>query len=215
MSGTKAKRGATPIVRYTRRGKKSLSAEEVLHDHMAAVTVNIQKTMAVLRTEAFSRALDLLCDEKRHLYLLGTSLAMHLLGYFSVLTRYMRSNFTLLTGDTANIAHQTATISEDAVLFALSYKRYANVTQTVMQHFHESGHEVIFLTDSYSAPGLQYASVPMVVDTGGHNMFNTRCSAIAVLEALINGMSVRYENTVPERYDAIGTMLRRLNVYSM
>ena len=203
----------TPIRRYARRAKKATPAEALLDEHLTVVANNLVRTREKIRPEAFAEALDLLCDEERHLFVLGSAASAHLLGYFSVLLRYMRGNVTLLGGDGSAVAHDVARMEPSAVLFAMTTMRYANRTTALLRHFFERGHPTILVTDSYAAPCIAWATVPLVMHAEGPNMFNTRCSALAILEALIAGMSTRLETTVPERYEAIDELLRLMDVY--
>lgn len=203
----------TPIKRYAARSKKPAPAETLLRNQFEAVGESLGKTLDRIGMADFSRALDLVCDETRPLYLMASSSSAHLLGYFATLADYMRPGVIRLNSDAPVIARQAAVLDPSAVLMAMAHGRYATVTSKVMQHFHERGHETILITNSYSAPPLVFATVPLVVCSEDGNMFQSRCAAIAVLETLIEGMSEKFGPGIPERYAAINGLLRHLDVY--
>ncbi len=205
----------SPLKRHALRVKKSDPVEALLHRHLQSVRTNLRLTLEQIKPGNFTRALELLCDENRRLFLVGCGGSGFLMGYCAMFMSYIRNNLTLLDGDSPDIAYRVARRKGNAVFLVMTTQRYANLSSTILRYAHERGHETILLTDSYSAPGLQYATVPLVVQIEGGGMFRTRGPALAVLEALISGMSARFGSEAPERLAAIEELNRLLGSYQV
>ena len=205
----------SPLKRHAFRVKKSDPAEVLLHKHLQGVCTNLRQTLEQIKPGNFTRALELLCDENRRLFLLGCGGSGFLMGYCGMFMSYIRNNITPLDGDAPGIAFRMAKMEGDAVFLVMATRRYASLSGTVLRYAFERGHETILLTDSYSAPCLQYATVPLVVHLEGESMLRTRGPALAVLEALISGMSAHFGGEVPERLAAIDELNRLLGSYQI
>ena len=204
----------SPIKRYEKRLAASIEGkEDFLASHIEAVTANLRETVARLHEDDFSKVLDLLCQVDRPLYLIGSATGEQLVTYFYLLMCYLRDNVTLLDGNAPTLPHRMGEITEDAVLFSFAFSRYPVNTRNVMAYFHSKGSDIVLLTDRHTAPMLQYTTYPLVVHTEGAGMFNTRCSALAVLEALLSGMGARMPEYVKKRYATMRDAFQGFNVY--
>lgn len=200
---------------YPSDGKNPLSAEALLHAHLNGVQIATQETLGKLRPEHFQRAIDLVSDDSRYLYLMGGGISGKLLQSFSILLRYMRSNFCQLSDDLADDARIIASMEPNAVLLAAGNKRYSVTTKKLLQHFRETGHETIVITDSYASPFADYATVPLIIHEQGFSLFSTRVVTLAVLEALLAGVRQRFEETLPQRRAAVISLQDKLGTHSI
>lgn len=203
-----------PLKRHAQRLKSgNADADSHLHTHLEEVRLNLQQTTERIRQADFTKALNLLCDEKKHLYMIGCASAEPLVSYFYLLISYMRGGITLLDGNAPTIAHRLAELGENAMLFAMAFNRYPTITSSMLRYFKERGSQVVLLTDRHTCPMLNSATVPLIVHAEGAGMFKTRCSAMAVMEALLAAMAPRFEKNIPERYTAMRDVMQHLNVY--
>jgi Transcriptional regulators len=204
----------SPIKRHEKRLAVGCEGKErFLATHLDAVAANLRETAARLQEEDFARVLDVLCQVDRPLYFIGCATAEQMVTFFYLLMRYLRDNMTLLDGNAPTLPHRMGEITENAVLFSFAFSRYPVMTRNVMAYFHEKGSDVIFLTDRHTAPMLQYTTHPLVVHAEGMGMFNTRCSALAVMEALLGGMTARMPEYVKKRYATMREAFQSFNVY--
>lgn len=206
----------TPIERYGALSEANLdlsTPEDILQQHLNDVCNIIQATLKSVRAEDFGKALDLLCDEKRHLFLLGSVVSEPTLRSFSIILRYIRPNFTQLRVDASDIARQIACMPKDAVLLALGNRPYSATTYKTLEHFRENNHDIIAITDSTISPFYSLATVPLVVMREGKSMFHTRCSAMALLEALASGIALRKGSDFTERFSTVSTLMNKFSVF--
>ncbi len=205
----------TPLRRQERhRAQAGDGRQSFVAVHFAEVAANLRDTASRLREEDFARALDLLCDVRRPLFLIGCAAAEHMAGYFSLLLRNLRGNVTLLDGNICTLAHRMGVITADAVLFAMSFAQYPALTSNVVEYFRAKGSDVILLTDRHTCPILSRATLPLVVHADVTGRFETCCTAIAVMEALLNGMSARFPKNGSERYAALRDVSQFLHIFA-
>lgn len=204
----------TPLRRHERR---IAQGNDKTHSHLPAhfeeVAASLRETASRIREEDFNGVLNILCDIGRPLFLIGCATAEHMVGYFYLLMRYMRGNVTLLDGNAATLAHRMGIVSGDAALFAMSFARYPTLTNNVMRYFRGKGNDVILLTDRHTCPMLAHATHSLIVNAEVTGMFKTRCSAIAVMEALLSGMGERFPLDVSKRYGALREISQHLAVF--
>lgn len=203
----------TPLKWHPVRPKGLDTPEAVLHQHLNDVGMAMQLTLESIRSEEFARALDLVADEKRQLYLMGGVNAEPILGTFFNLLGYVRSNVTQLRPDLASVARRVAGMEQDAVLFAVCNTPFSVSTGTVMQHFMENGNDVILITNSYSCPYFRFATVPLVIYRSGRSTFSTRCTMLALMEAFTSALYIRYGNQYTDRYKNITDLLYKFGVF--
>ena len=204
----------SPIKRHEKRlASGQMDEKSILATHLEEAGANLRETAARLREEDFARALELLCDIERPLYLIGCATAEHMVTYFYLLMRYIRGNVTLLNGNAATIAHRMEAIDKKAMLFAMGFSRYPVLTANLVRFFRHKGSEVILLTDRHTCPMLAEATLPLIVHAEGSGMFKTRCSAVAVMEALLSGMAQRLPEHVSERYSVMRDVSNHLNIF--
>ena len=203
----------SPIKRHQKRTAAVKIDEKPLAAHVEEVRANLKETLSRVREQEFAKALDLLCDSSRPLYMIGCATAEALVTYFYLLIRYMRGNVTLLDGNGPTIAHRMDGITPDAVLFAMAFSRYPALTSSLAHYFQGKCSEVILLTDRHTCPIIPYATTPVIVHAEGSGMFKTRCSAMAVMEALLNGMSTRLGPDIAARYEEMHDVVHHLNIF--
>ncbi|CAK7072568.1 MAG: hypothetical protein DELT_01949 [Desulfovibrio sp.] len=203
----------TPLQRHEKRTARGETGQSLFKAHLEEVAMNLRETTEQFREEDYAKALDLLCDTSRPLYLVGSATAEHMMAYFYLLMRYLRGNLTLLDGNAPTLAHRIGVVDEKSVLFAMSFARYPTLTYDVMRYFKSKNAEVLLLTDRLTCPMIAETTLPLVVQADTASMFKTRCSALALLEAFIGGMSERFPEDVSERYAAMREVSQHLNIF--
>ena len=203
----------TPLKRYTTAREKNSREAKQPDNHLTAVQENLKYTLEQINIKEFNRAVKLLADTKRPLYLIGSATAEPLMAYFYLLLCYLRNNVVLLDGNSPTIAHRAGRIDKKAVLFSLAFNRYPKLTGSIMEYFNSKGAEVIFLTDRHTSPILSHAKTKLVVHAEGAGMFKTRCSALAVMEALLFDVANLVGDQIPARYEDKTDLMRHLDVY--
>ncbi|MDL2271730.1 MurR/RpiR family transcriptional regulator [Desulfovibrio sp. OttesenSCG-928-I05] len=205
-----------PLQRLSRMRREQAQAAEpqdVFTASIDSAISNLQRTRALHSGAHFAKAVDLLADESRPLFLMGAASAEGLINYFSLLLNYFRENVTVLDGNVSTIVHKIVKIPSNAVLLTLSYDRYPKITLNTMQVFHQAGCESILITERRTGPLLAFASVPIVVDAEGPGVFRSRCAAILALEALLVGLTHRSGDKLAGRLESMTKLFGEFDVY--
>lgn len=71
----------------------------------------------------FERAVDLLAEPGRQVYVIGGGAAQPLAAYFALLAQYYRDDLRLLDPNPGSFGHQLAGARADAVLVCVAYHR--------------------------------------------------------------------------------------------
>lgn len=203
----------TPLKRHIQRTGKNGSAQKRFYAHLEEVAGNLHETAQRLAAEEVDRALALLCKTEHPLYMIGCASAEPVVYYFYLLSKYLRDNVTMLDGNAPTIAHRLEAVDAQTTIFAMAFARYPTITGNVLSYFRQKGAQVVLLTDRYSSPMLDWATVPLIVHAEGSGMFKTRCSAMAVIEGLLDAMAFTLGESVPARYEAMHSLMQHLNIY--
>lgn len=205
-----------PLRRMNRMAEQEMSdsdPDEMFSRYLDTAIANLQRTKEMHSADTFRKAVDLLSDTSRTLFLMGAVSAEGLMSYFYILLSYFRDNVILLNGNASILGHRITRISPDDVLMAFSYDRYPKITGTTMRVFREAGCETILLTERRSSPLLKHATVPVFVDAEGPEMFKSRCAGIATLEALLAALTPRFAHVVPRRLESMTRLFTEFDVY--
>lgn len=204
-----------PVQRLPRTNGEGDSAapEAIFAASIDSAIANLQRTKETLLTANFARAVELIGDTSRPLFLMGAVSAEGLMSYFYILLSYFRENVILLNGNASILGHRIARIAPESVLFAFSYDRYPKITGTAMRVFREAGCETVLITERRSSPLLRHTTVPIFVEAEGPGMIKSRSAGITVLEALLAALTPKFSGVVARRLDSMTKLFTEFDVY--
>ncbi len=194
----------SPISQYIRspRGGGDAGADFFLREHFEGAAENMRRSTTSVDPAMFAKAVDLLADTRRQVYVTGGGTAQALAAYFSLLAQYFRDDVRLLEPNVGSLGQQLAGVRPRAVLLCIAYHRYSKISLKLMELFRRFGGSVILLTDRQVTPLFRLAEAPLVVHSkGGASMFSSRAAGLALLEALLAALMPHFRRTVPERFD--------------
>lgn len=205
----------SPLNRLSRMNREAppTPPADLFTEYLDNAILTLQRTREQHSGEMFAKAVDLVADTSRPLFLMGAASAEGLLSYFSLLLCYFRDDVTLLNGNVSTVVHRIVKMNPKAVLLTFSYDRYPKITQNAMRVFHQAGCESILITERRSSPLLRFATVPIMVDAEGPNMFKSRCAGIAALEALLAALTPRFADRVTRRLESMTRLFSEFDVY--
>ena len=205
----------SPLNRLARMNREAppTPTADLFVQYLDNAILTLQRTREQHSGEMFAKAVDLVADTSRPLFLMGAASAEGLLSYFSLLLCYFRDDVTLLNGNVSTVVHRIVKMNPKAVLLTFSYDRYPKITQNAMRVFHQSGCENILITERRSSPLLRFATVPIMVDAEGPNMFKSRCAGVAALEAILAALTPRFADRVTRRLESMTRLFSEFDVY--
>ncbi|GHA42294.1 MurR/RpiR family transcriptional regulator [Photobacterium aphoticum] len=183
----------------------------LLISHYREVKDNVEKTFDALSEQDFERAIDIMCQPRGKLYVMGSASSEALANYFFLLARYLRKEVIFLKGDISTLPHQLVDVTKEDTLFAISYHRYSSVTVKLVRWFHECGGQIITLTDQPVNPFVPYSDVQFMVESEGKGYFNNRAAGFALIEALIKGLSLQQEKD--NRFQRIEGLFEEFSIF--
>ena len=204
-----------PVHRLTRLKAEGAATDpdEIFSQYLDSAIANLQRTKEMHSGADFAKAVDLLADPSRPLFLMGAVSAEGLMNYFYILLSYLRENVVLLNGNASILGHRITRIAPESVLLAFSYDRYPKITGTAMRVFREAGCETVLITERRSSPLLQHTTIPIFVEAEGPGMFKSRCAGIAALEALLAALTPRFSGVVDNRLESMTKLFTEFDVY--
>ncbi|WP_337997766.1 MurR/RpiR family transcriptional regulator [Oleispirillum naphthae] len=193
----------SPISQYIRATHWDENVPEsagILQAHIESVAHNLHQSLASVPPDMFEKAVDLLADTRRQVYVTGGGAAEPLAAYFTLLAQYFRDDVRLLEPNAGSVGHQLAGMRPRALLVCIAYHRCSRISMQMMELFRRCGGAVVLVTDRGSSPLIRLADVPLVVHSeGGAGMFSSRAAGLALLEALLAALMPRRQDAIPER----------------
>ena len=204
-----------PVRRLSKVSEEARGADpdELFSQYLDSAIANLQRTKEMHSGADFVRAVNLLADTSRPLFLMGAVSAEGLMSYFYIMLSYFRENVVLLNGNASILGHRITRITPESVLLAFSYDRYPKITGTTMRVFREAGCETILVTERRSSPLLQHTTVPVFVEAEGPGMLKSRCAGIAALEAMLAALTPKFSGTVARRLESMTKLFTEFDVY--
>lgn len=207
---------ASPIDRYERdKHRQTDSPASHVPEHLKRVLLSMERTLEANSPAQIDKALHLLGDPGRPIYIIGAATAQSLAMYTYLLLRYIRDRVFLLDGDITTLPHRLSGRAHNAVLFAVSFHRFSRVTKSVMKLFHDAGNTVVFLTDRHANPLMPYADTHLIASTesGEHTLFSSRASAMALVEGLVSALSPPMDDTIKQRFAMMEKVFAELGAF--
>ena len=176
----------TPIQRYSLKKKQLMEkGEDILGRNISYIMKNLRHTHARTDQETFMKAARMIADPKGNLFIMAQRTSYGLGYLLHVLLGYLRPNTILLDPQASLLPDRLVDVTDKDTLFAITHRRYARLTLQVATAFSNAGAKVLLLTDSEFSPLSPLADLQLVVPSDGLSIFQSFCSAAAVLESLV------------------------------
>jgi DNA-binding MurR/RpiR family transcriptional regulator len=191
----------SPIDRYTgRREEMAAAGDDFLAQHVGYTMKNLEETLARNKPELINQAAKLMAGGKGDLYVMGAATSQALAHFFYLLAKYMRKRVYLLDANMSTIRHQLIDVCKDDVLLAITHYRFSTYTVKVATWFHKLGCPLILLADKEVTPLSDVADIQLYARSAGPPLFNSRVSALLVLETLLMAMAPMLEDKMYQRF---------------
>lgn len=151
---------------------------------------DLAASLASLDPVAFDRAVDLVADRDRPLYLAAVASGQPLMEHVGLLLGHLRGQVVVLDG-VDRWPHQLSGLDGCGVLLAAAYDRDPLPLLKLLELGRETGATSIALTNRASSPLLQLADVALRTTTARGAMFGSRITTLAVLEAMVDAVAGR------------------------
>ena len=185
--------------------------KSILSAQLEDVISNLLLTRSEINPKAFSDTVDLLTDLNRKIFVYCPTPADSVASHLVTLARYIRKDFTQLSGNVCSFPHQLVDAGPGDVLFVISYFRFSNVGIRTAKWFKNMGGKVILLTNSSINPYAPFSDLELLVSSKGHSIFQNRSTAMVITEALLSAMTARLGE--PERFQKMEALFDELDAF--
>jgi len=207
------RRNISPIERFNKAGALN-NGFEFIEAHFSEANKNITNSLGNINKQDLEKALALLCDPDKRLYVIGSASAHSLAEYFYLLGRYIKKEIILLDANIANLPHKLIDSRPGDVLLAISYYRFSSVTTRLIKWFHRHRGETLVITDNPVNPFSHFASVMLVMNSKHSGLFNSRSSGFVLIEALVNYMGQTMGQDLENNFSIMESLFEEFNVFN-
>ena len=173
-------------------------------DHDVA---NLRKTVVGLSSEDLDRAVDVIASA-RHVHVIGAVTSFAVAYYAALALDRIRGETTLLNGEDHALASQLVALRPNDALLIYTFPPYASSSLRAAKWAHRQKAQLIAVTDTPISPVGQLVQIVLPTIASGVGAQNSLVAAIAVTNALLNGVTLARKTDALERY---GRVMKLMN----
>ena len=173
---------------------------------------NLRRTISGIKVDDLQRASDIIAGA-RHVYVVGSFNAYSVAFFLGLALDRIRGNTTVWSGDITLQASQSLDLGPEDCLVAFTSAPYAVSTQRAALLAREAKSKVIAVTDTPISAVGQIADVILAAASTGAGLQNSFLAAMAVANALLNGVAAANSELTLERYGRLAKVLGRLDAF--
>jgi DNA-binding MurR/RpiR family transcriptional regulator len=173
---------------------------------------NLRRTISAIKVEDLQRASDMIAGA-RQVFVVGSFNAYSVAFFLGLALDRIRGNTTIWSGDMTLQASQSLELGPDDCLVAFTSAPYAVSTQRAALLAKEARAKVIAVTDTPISAVGQIADVILAAASTGAGLQNSFLAAMAVANALLNGVAAANSELTLERYGRLAKVLGRLDAF--
>ena len=172
---------------------------------------HIRRTIALLDPGVLDRAIDLLASARRVL-VAGDGTAYGVAHFMALALDRTRGQAILVRADGESVG-RLVDIGPDDVMLAFTFPPYASTVLRSVQWANQRGVSVVGVTDSPISPVGQLVDVVLPTLVSGIGPQNTLVAAMAVANALLNGVVLKIQDRALERYGTVSKLMDEWDNY--
>jgi DNA-binding MurR/RpiR family transcriptional regulator len=172
---------------------------------------HIRRTIALLDAGVLDRAIDLLASARRVL-VAGDGTAYGVAHFMSLALDRTRGQAILVRADGESVG-RLVDIGPEDVMLAFTFPPYASTVLRSVQWANQRGVRVVGVTDSPISPVGQLVDVVLPTLVSGIGPQNTLVAAMAVANALLNGVVLKIQDRALERYGTVSKLMDEWDNY--
>ena len=202
----------SPIDRFRKAGRKSPIRQDAFDKAMELDWSNIQQTFSTIDDGAVNDFMELIGDNTKAVYVLGTRKEFSLAYYFYYQIASFRDNASLL--NPTNLVDQLSCLRPNDLLVIFDFRRYSRIHAKASQYAKEVGAQVVVFADSPITPSAGRADCLFLVTTAGLSAFDSYTAAITLINTLMALMIESYGKQLEAKYERLEKLFRRFEVFN-
>jgi len=208
---------STPVAKHAQWAEHlthdTLSNGHVLRRFSEALTTNLTKTMDRLDQDAFDSVSNLLQNQRKTIFFVGSRITAALAEYFFTHMQMIRPKTHLISAGRASWPHYLLDMREGDILIAFDIRRYSHDTQTLTQLFAKNGGVVVLFTDRWTSPIAKYAAHVFSIETQVPSAWDSCSGILFVIEALLESVSNGIWGSTEARITKLDTYLHHSKLF--
>ena len=173
----------------------------------------IKRTLEELDRDAFERAVERIAAA-RNIYIIGSRSSASLAGFLTFNFRLMFDNVSHVeVSSGSEMFEQILSIAPRDVLIAISFPRYSSRTVRAVQYAHNSGANVVALTDSNQSPLAPFADQLLTARSDMASFLDSLAAPLSIINAMVAAVSMACHDEVSSRLHRLEEIWDEYNVY--
>lgn len=189
-----------------------LSEEDVLPTVIRADMQNIRRTVEQLNARDFDEVVRRLLEADT-IYVLGLRSAAPLAQFFSYYLHFIFDDVRQAASESGDVFQTIARIRKTDVLVGISFPRYSTRTLEAMRFAHESGAQVIGLTDGPMSPLHREADICLSARTDMVSFADSLVAPLSVINALLAALALKKREELNRRLEKLEGIWDAYSVY--
>lgn len=174
---------------------------------------SIRMTSEALDRSTLSSAVEAI-NQARHIYIVGVRSSAAIATYMSFYFRNIFDNVRLVESSaTSEMMEQMLHVSEGDVVIGISLPRYSTRTVKLLEFAHDSGAEVVVITDSLDAPAARIAEHTLVAKSDMVSVVDSLVAPMSLVNALIVSIGRRKEQEMSRIFENLEKIWEEYDVY--
>lgn len=173
----------------------------------------IRRTLETINRESFDNAVSTIIAAKR-IYIQGAMSSGILANFMYYYLRLIFDKVTLVGSvGTSEMYQQMVHIGEGDLLIAMSFPRYASSTSEACRFAHESGAQIIAITDGESSPLTEFAHTTLFASSDMVSFVDSLVAPMSLINALIAAVSSVNRCRAEQTFGKLEQLWERHDVY--
>ena len=175
---------SSPLARYHVE-EGATRAGSTVGEALDASRHNLQATLDLISHRDVDELVELLCDVRRQVLVLGGRLSGPMARYFASQLHLLRPGIGAVDSERTAAAQQLLDLRKGDLLIVFDYRRYQAVSIESARIAAEQGVHVVLFTDPWLSPASAFARQVIVTSVETVGPFDSLVGATAVLEAVV------------------------------
>ncbi|MBQ4074408.1 MAG: MurR/RpiR family transcriptional regulator [Clostridia bacterium] len=189
-----------------------IKEEEVLQTVLKADMLNIRHTVDQMDQKAFDAAVNKLLEADT-IYVLGLRSAGPLAQFFGYYLHFIFDDVRVVGAGVGDVFEAIARIRPTDALIGISFPRYSTRTLEAMRFAHQSGAQVIGITDGPMSPLHQEADICISARTDMASFVDSLVAPLSVINALLVALALKKREDLSHHFEKLEEIWDAHSVY--
>ena len=186
---------------------------ETLEKVLAADMEKIEKTLDEIDKDAFRRSVDRIINAK-NVYIIGARSSAFLASFLEYNMRLVLDNVKLVQTNTGGeVFEQLLTVTEEDVVFAISFPRYSTRVINGVKFAKDKGAQIIAMTDGAGSPLAADSDELLIARSDMISFMDSLCAPLAILNAILVDIVRKKQDECSVRLQQLEEIWDKYNVY--